>query len=249
MTQKLPTTKSAPASSPLTPGLILGVVALATALFVLVIIGVTQQTQQATSAPKTSLYAGIPQTTTADGSPVIGSPNAQLVFEEYSDFSCPHCATYNETTMTRLIEEYVKPGKARIIYRPEVFVGQQYSVNAAKAALCAGKQGQFWEMHDEVFVIHRSQGPRSFVPEVLSASATKLKLDLNKFTQCFNSNDTVPVLESAYKAGEAAGVDGTPSLRYSTDGGVTFQWFKDSSGRPLVGAPTFEAIVQELGQR
>ena len=53
-------------------------------------------------------------------------------------------------TMHQLIQDYVKAGKLRIVYKPVTFVHPPYSNEAAAAAICAAQQGQFMEMYDQI---------------------------------------------------------------------------------------------------
>lgn len=234
--------QSNPTAARTSPASILGAVVIVAVVFGFLMLYLTnQQTQQGAQPGK---YAALAQSTTADGSPMLGSPSAQIVFEEFADFSCPHCATYKDETVAKIIENYVKPGKARLIYRNIVFVGGPLSIGASQAALCAGKQGQFWDMHDELFAIQRAQSPRGFTPENLTVAANKLKLDMTKFTNCVTQNETMATLKSVEELAEKVELKYTPALRYSTDGGATFKWFTNANGEPLEGAPNFDLITR-----
>ena len=91
----------------------------------------------AAPTPNPAYFKGIPQTTTADGAPVFGSPTAPVRVVEFLDFSCPHCLAY-VPTMHAFIDSYVRTGKARLEWRYVTFVGHAYSEVASAAAVCAG---------------------------------------------------------------------------------------------------------------
>ena len=48
---------------------------------------------------------------------VKGSPDAKVVVTEYSDFECPYCKTFAQTTQKQLEEEYIKTGKVRFEFK------------------------------------------------------------------------------------------------------------------------------------
>ncbi len=81
-----------------------------------------------------------------------GSPLAQVVVFEFSDFQCPYCRQHQETTQPILDETYIQSGKIMWIYKHFPLHIHEYAPAAAEAALCAGEQGRFWAMHQELFV-------------------------------------------------------------------------------------------------
>ncbi len=81
-----------------------------------------------------------------------GSPVAQVLVFEFSDFQCPYCQRHQETTQPALDEAYVNTGKIMWIYKHFPLAIHDYAPDAAEAAMCAGEQGQFWAMHDRLFV-------------------------------------------------------------------------------------------------
>lgn len=80
-----------------------------------------------------------------------GSPAAQVVVFEFSDFQCPYCRQHQENTQSALDAAYVRPGKIMWIYKHFPLDIHAYAPSAAEAALCAGEQGRFWAMHKRLF--------------------------------------------------------------------------------------------------
>ena len=81
---------------------------------------------------------------------ILGDPDAPVTIIEYGDFQCPFCARFHEQVSPRLREEYIKTGKARMVFRNFQFLGPE-SVAAAEAAECAKDQGKFWTYHDAIY--------------------------------------------------------------------------------------------------
>jgi len=86
-------------------------------------------------------------------SPVIGSKDAKVTIVEFSDFECPFCSRAFGT-VKQIKEAY--PNDVKIVYKNLPLTNiHPNAQKAAEAAICAGDQGKFWEMHDKMF---ESQG-------------------------------------------------------------------------------------------
>jgi peptidylprolyl isomerase len=187
-------------------------------------------------------YADIKQTTTVAGFPVLGNPESALIIAEFSNFSCPGCALYHDT-VKRIIEAYVRTGKARFMLLPMVFgLGDDPSFLAAQAALCAGRQNAFWEMHDALFDQHNAQGAQSFNPTTLRAIAEKLALNADQVMACLEAGETTEVILSAARFAEQTGIRFTPTLMWSIDDGRTLQWFTQADGSRYESGVPFEEV-------
>jgi protein-disulfide isomerase len=100
-------------------------------------------------------YAGILQSVDEDGVGHLGDPNAPNVVREFSSFLCPHCKTLHEQAIDEVVE-MVRAGDVRIEFVPIAQIGGPGSEEGSKAAICAGEQGKFWEMHDILFYWHQT---------------------------------------------------------------------------------------------
>lgn len=78
-----------------------------------------------------------------------GASNAKIKIVEFTDFECPFCERAYPT-IAALEEKY--KGKISLIYKSFPLSFHPNAQKAAEAALCAGEQGKFWEMHDNLFI-------------------------------------------------------------------------------------------------
>jgi protein-disulfide isomerase len=78
---------------------------------------------------------------------------------------------------------------------------------AARASLAAGKQGKFWEMHDELY-----KNSRNLTPETFKGIAEKLGLDVKKFEADMNSDEIKKQVDADLDLGQQVNVRGTPSF-------------------------------------
>ena len=81
----------------------------------------------------------------------LGSPFAEVVVFEFSDFECPYCRKHKRETQPFLEANYVATHKVMWVYKHFPLDIHLYATYAAEAALCAGEQGRFWQMHDILF--------------------------------------------------------------------------------------------------
>lgn len=79
---------------------------------------------------------------------VKGSASAKVKMVVFSDFECSFCAR-GVVTERSLLEKYGSQISLEFRHAPLPFHAN--AQKAAEAAECAGEQGKFWEMHDEIF--------------------------------------------------------------------------------------------------
>jgi protein-disulfide isomerase len=159
-------------------------------------------------------YSGLNQAIDNSGTAIgfsIGEDSAPVTVIEYSDFSCPHCYDLSQYT-DRLIEEYVRDGSLRIVYKPVSFVNPPYSIPAAQAAVCAAQQGKFWEMQDQIWSLYAAKSPAGYTRPNLVDQAVAIGLDQNAFETCYSSEETLAQVRGVLDEVQALGIQGTPTL-------------------------------------
>ena len=79
---------------------------------------------------------------------VKGAKDAKIKIMEFTDFECPFCERAFPT-VEAILKKY--EGQISLEYRSYPLPFHPLAQKAAEAALCAGDQGKFWEMHDSMF--------------------------------------------------------------------------------------------------
>ena len=89
-------------------------------------------------------------------------------------------------------------------------------MKAHVAANCAGKQGQYWAMHDKLFA-----NQRALKPEQMREYAQNINLDLEKYDKCVVDKTQEAEIQKDIAEGQKIGVRGTPSfgLAYTNPNG------------------------------
>jgi len=141
----------------------------------------------------------------SDGTgPSQGKPDAPVTIVEFSDFQCPHCARA-EKTLAELRTAY--GDKLRIIYRNMPLAMHSSARAAAEAALCADRQGHFWEMHDQLFA-----NQQALLPVDLAKYAAAIGLDEDAFERCTREHETARAVTDDLLAAIQLGITGTPAF-------------------------------------
>jgi protein-disulfide isomerase len=96
-----------------------------------------------------ALFAGIPQKGNT-----LGSPKAPVTLQEFADLQCPVCQAYTLDSMPTLIQNYVRPGKVRMVFHQLPILGPD-SLRAAQVAAGAAQQNRLWSFAD---LFYRNQG-------------------------------------------------------------------------------------------
>jgi protein-disulfide isomerase len=104
-----------------------------------------------------------------------------------------------------LLEKY--PRAVKIVYKHYPISNHKYAVKAAMAALAAGRQGKFWEFHDELFANYNRLDD-----EIVQEIGRKLQLDATRFEADRASRDLLESIRSDYQEGNRIGVRGVPDV-------------------------------------
>jgi protein-disulfide isomerase len=138
-------------------------------------------------------------------SPVRGPQDAPVTIVEFSDYQCPFCAR-SEPLIRDVLKEY--PDKVRFVYKQFPLVSiHANAMGAAQAAVAAGMQGKFWEMHDLLFA-----NQRALQADKLKDYAQQLGLDVAKFEADMSSNEAKAIIRDDMALSQKIGVRGTPTI-------------------------------------
>jgi len=138
------------------------------------------------------------------GSPFRGTADAPVIIALFTDFQCPYCARILPL-LNQVLEKY--QGKVKLVFKNFPLSTHQFARKAASAALAAGKQGKFWELHDRLF-----QNYNRLNDQVVQKQAKELGLDMQKFEKDMNDPQIAQVISQDVQEGAKAGVRGTPTI-------------------------------------
>ncbi|MCX6785810.1 MAG: DsbA family protein [Candidatus Komeilibacteria bacterium] len=213
-----------PAQASFILGLILGILAVCTVGFFILLATVFNNKGSAAAKNNANVNAAAVQPSAGDnaaaGQPagdatnlkaitkddhLQGSLNAKVMMVEFSDLQCPYCSKAHET-LKQLVKDY--GGKVAWVYKH--FPLDQLHPFARRAALaseCASEQGKFWEYVDELFA-----NQSSFAQDYFAQAAAKLGLDSAKFNSCLDSSKYASQVQDNEQEGADSGITGTPGI-------------------------------------
>ena len=174
------------------------------------------------------------ETFVGNGSPFLGSASAPVVLVEFGDYQCHFCNVFFEDTKDLIHENYVEPGKVRMIFKDFHIIGPD-SVDASHGAHCAGDQGLFWEYHDVLYEnwAGENTGWASYENLVSFASGMS-NMDINVWEQCMEVKPHSQKILTSNNDARLLGLDGTPSF---------FVMSPDGQVMTIIGAESYNTFA------
>ena len=160
--------------------------------------------------------------------PSRGPETAPVTIVEFSDFQCPFCGR-EIPVIDKLMKEY--DGKVRLVFRHYPLDFHPFAAKAAEAAACAAEQNKFWPLHDKMF-----SNQSKLAVDDLKGYAKEAGVDQAKFDKCLDSGEKKAEVDADQKAGNEAGVNGTPAFFINgifVNGAVPYDQIKQTVDREL----------------
>ncbi len=135
---------------------------------------------------------------------IRGPTDGAVTLVEYGDFECPYCGRA-EPAVRELLRDFTD---LTYVWRhlPLDDVHPHARV-AAEAAVAAGEQGRFWEMHD-LLLVHQD----ALRLQDLTGYAEELGLDVPRFTDEMRRRAHAARVTSDVESADLSGVTGTPTF-------------------------------------
>jgi protein-disulfide isomerase len=165
-----------------------------------------------------------------------GSPRAPVTVYEMSDFQCPYCQRFALETFPTLEREYVRTGKVRWVFVNFPLTSiHSNAVPAAQVALCAGRQGAFWQVHDLLFTHQDTWAPLKEAAPFFLSLADSARIDKAALLDCVKSSGALAEIRAEGEGSERSGAQSTPS--FYIEGGLL------AGAHPL---PVFRQILDSI---
>jgi protein-disulfide isomerase len=155
-----------------------------------------------------------------------GAQHAKVTIVEFSEFQCPFCARVLPT-LQRILHEY--KDQVKLVFKHNPLGFHQHAQLAAEAAMAAGEQGKFWELHDKLFA-----NQQALARPDLERHAQDLGLDMGRFKQALDSGKFKAAVLADQRLAQQVGADGTPSFFIN--------------GRLIAGAMPFDAFKKVIDE-
>jgi protein-disulfide isomerase len=173
--------------------------------------------------------------------PAMGADDAPLTVVEFTDYQCPFCRRFTQTTFPLLKRDYIDTGKVRWVVRDLPLAFHKNARKAGQSVHCANEQGKFWEMRDKLF-----ENSANLENEDLSKYAGQVGLDVAAFDSCLASDRHLREIDKDSAEAKRVGITGTPTFVIGKPKGDKL------SGKLVIGAQplkTFAGTIDgELGE-
>ena len=140
----------------------------------------------------------------------VGPTDAQVTVVEFFDYRCGFCKRSAEWA-TELPEQY--DNKVRVVFKEFPILSTE-SEKAALAAIAAGKQDKYIEMHMALMELDNGSG---FGPAQIDAAAESVGVDVEKMRADMKSIDVQKTVADAKSLARTLNITGTPNFIVGTE--------------------------------
>ncbi|MBK1698968.1 DsbA family protein [Rhodovibrio salinarum] len=165
---------------------------------------------QGQTAPGDVQTAQTDVTQVGDDEHILGDPDAPVTIIEYSSLTCPHCANFHEETLPKLKQEWIEPGKAKLVLRH--YPLDRLALAGALVANCF-EGDRFFAVVDLMFA-QQQQWARADNPgQALQRLVSQAGMDSETFNQCISDQEEAKKILDRQQVGrEQAGIQSTPTF-------------------------------------
>ena len=196
-----------------------------------------------TRASKSTASTTAPDEVTVDGvkdidpTKALGSKNAPVVMEVFTDFQCPACKQLYTTTLQRVTDNYVDSNKIYLVHRDFPLQMHAYSMQAALYARAACHLGKCQQVEDALFQNQEKWEMSGDVKGTVASVVTPA--EMKKVETLVASGTLQPLIEKDKQIGQAIPVNQTPTSLLHTKDGQTY---------PIVGYVSYDVLKTLLDQ-
>lgn len=175
-----------------------------------------------------------------------GAQDAPVTILVFSAFACQYCAE-TRAALEQVLADY--PGKVNLVYKHFPLGADATAYLPHEAALAAGEQGKFWEMHDALFAHQDQLADRTRIV----ALARELRLDPVRFEAALESRRGAARIQADVAEANALKVQATPTFYiggYKFEGAQPASVFKTVIDYMLTAGPAGRAqsLLDKLRQ-
>jgi protein-disulfide isomerase len=166
-----------------------------------------ETTGTGTTATPTGLsLAGIPQ-----HGDTLGRAAAPVTIQVFEDPQCPYCREWNLGTLPTVVQDYVRTGKVKLVYRGINIIGPN-SENGLRANYAAGEQNRLWQMSNELYA-RQGEENSGWINDATIASAAKAAgVNVDSLSAASSTAAVTLMLKNAGAAATNYAVAGTPTF-------------------------------------
>ncbi len=143
----------------------------------------------------------------------LGNADAAVTIVEYASFTCPHCKTFHENTLSKIKANYVDTGKVRFVFREVYF--DRPGLWAGMTARCGGDL-RYFGIVDLLFEKQREWATAGDAPQIVENLRTigrSAGLNNEQLDACLSDGEFAQALVASYEENaKADNINSTPSF-------------------------------------
>ena len=173
---------------------------------------VNTQGQQAVAQQPQRQAVDIAKVKTA-GEPFVGNPNAPVTMAYWLDYQCPFCRRFEEDAITQIVDDYVKTGKVKVVFKDFQFLGpDSQTAGLAGRAVWDVAPDKFYTWHKAMYDKQDNENGGWGNKADILALTKSVGIDSAKVEQLMASNVTKyqKAIDDDKAEGGAFGINGTP---------------------------------------
>lgn len=142
--------------------------------------------------------------------PLVPASKGIVTLEEFGDYQCPPCGIVHP--MIKKVKSEFGSSVRLIFYHYPLTQVHKNALDAAHAAVAAGQQGRFWEMHDLLYESQKEWAEGPDLHPYAVGFASKLGLDVPRFTREMDSPQVDAAVQADVQRAASRGVNATPTI-------------------------------------
>ena len=149
----------------------------------------------------------------------LGSPNAPIQIEVFSDYSCPVCRMFFQGVIRPMLDDYISTGKVYLIHRDFPLtgvIGHEHSREAALYETAAARIGRFQEV-DAALYEKQPEWTRDGNVDAVVASVLSAK-EMKRVREMVQGGQVDSYVNSDRSLGDSKGVRSTPTIYVTVRG-------------------------------
>jgi protein-disulfide isomerase len=157
----------------------------------------------------------------------MGSPQAPITLEIFSDYQCPACQDMYLHTTLQLIDNYVNTGKVYLVHRDFPLDMHPYSREAARWLNAVAAATSSFEAAEMVMYNKQDQwGATGNIEQTLAGALPPAEMNKVRAVELSERAQLDAAVQSDIALGKSRNIDGTPTV------------FVIQRGRPMVPLPS-----------
>jgi protein-disulfide isomerase len=172
--------------------------------------------------PKQSSQVGKPATA-VDLTPLksMGSKDAPITIEVFSDYQCPQCRNFYLETARQLMQTYIPAGKVYYVHRDFPLSMHSHSREAARWASAAALAGVFETAEQTLYSKQDEWGSTGKIEDALSSAISPTDMKKVRTIEATQGPQIDAAIARDMALGDSRGVNGTPTIYVFHKGQMT----------------------------